>query len=333
MQHSIEDEIENLSSIYMKTNFIEDKDNFLKRKEKILEKILLHESIDIKQLKKLSRVFGGFVNNDLRRQIWPLLLGIDRQDKVNESNHNTSYLDIIEGLKDDNQIGWDVERSLWAIDVTTLWEEEHRLERRIALSNLIKASLSKDKELFYYQGFHDVVSVFMLVYENDQLVFECLNNLCSTFLRDFMKSNFENLPKLLRLLWPLIYYQDAELHDFMISSGIEPFFILSWIITWYSHDIKTLVDISRLFDILLCSHPAYSLYLAVTIIIKYRNEIMSCECEFSIVHSFISKLLENYFVSIDELIPIADKLILEYPPSLVIYTSEPILISLYQQEK
>ena len=43
---------------------------------------------------------------------------------------------------------------------------------------------------------------------------------------------------------------------------MPPFFALSWFITWFAHNLQSLAQISRLFDLLLASHPLMPLYVS-----------------------------------------------------------------------
>lgn len=62
----------------------------------------------------------------------------------------------------------------------------------------------------------------------------------------------------------LAYAQaDLELYRHVSSSGAPPYFALSWLITWFSHNVPALEQISRLFDLFVASHPLMPLYVAV----------------------------------------------------------------------
>lgn len=56
---------------------------------------------------------------------------------------------------------------------------------------------------------------------------------------------------------------DPELYRHVSSSGAPPYFALSWLITWFAHNVPALEQITRLFDLFLASHPLMPLYIAV----------------------------------------------------------------------
>jgi len=69
----------------------------------------------------------------------------------------------------------------------------------------------KHPDLRYYQGYHDIVSVLVLVLtEDSRLCFAVAERISLTFLRDFMRENFESLLPVIQLLFPLLRHFDKE---------------------------------------------------------------------------------------------------------------------------
>ena len=65
-------------------------------------------------------------------------------------------------------------------------------------------------------------------------------------------------------LWLVICWQaDAELAAHITAADVLPYFALSWYITWFAHDVKSLPAAARLFDLFLSSHPLMPLYVGV----------------------------------------------------------------------
>jgi hypothetical protein len=96
----------------------------------------------------------------------------------------------------------------------------------------------RNPSYYYFQGFHDIVSVLMLVFHDDILVFGVLEAMCQKFFSDYMRKDFSVLAKVMKLIMPLIKHADAELYGHLEASCTEPFFATSWLITWLSHDIR-----------------------------------------------------------------------------------------------
>ena len=46
---------------------------------------------------------------------------------------------------------------------------------------------------------------------------------------------------------------------------MPPYFALGWFITWFSHNVQQLDQISRLFDLFMASHPLMPLYVVAQV--------------------------------------------------------------------
>lgn len=148
---------------------------------------------------------------------------------------------------------------------------------RDVLSNTIHAILNKNSELYYYQGFHDFVSVFMLTL-GENLGFYCSEAAARYLIRDYMLETFDaGVIPALDLILKLLQQVDEELYEVIIQAGSQPTFTLSWILTWFSHDLYSFAQVQRIYDACLSQHPLFSLYLAVATIIYNKNKLEEVE--------------------------------------------------------
>lgn len=93
----------------------------------------------------------------------------------------------------------------------------------------------------------------------------------------------------LRLIPDILRASDPRLWRHL--STTEPFFALSGTLTMYAHDITTLGEISRLFDVLLAREPVFSVYMFAQIVINRRDELFDTPSdEPEMLHSILSKL-------------------------------------------
>lgn len=67
---------------------------------------------------------------------------------------------------------------------------------------------------------------------------------------------------------------DAELHQHIQASEVQPFYALSWFITWFAHNIPELDKVARIYDLFLSSHPIMPLYFAAAAM-KVRAELLA----------------------------------------------------------
>lgn len=134
--------------------------------------------------------------------------------------------------------------------------------RKEELSDLINHVLRHYPFLHYFQGFHDICQVFLLVL-GPHMATSCVTRLCLTRIRDFMLSSLSPALAHLHLLPDILQAEDSELCKPL--SQIQPFFALAATLTLFAHDIQDYKDIARLFDALLAREPVFSIYLFATV--------------------------------------------------------------------
>eukprot|EP01114_Cavostelium_apophysatum_P020804 TRINITY_DN7070_c0_g1_i2.p1 TRINITY_DN7070_c0_g1~~TRINITY_DN7070_c0_g1_i2.p1 ORF type:complete len:290 (-),score=45.74 TRINITY_DN7070_c0_g1_i2:105-974(-) len=227
---------------------------------------------------------GGLLNNGLRSKVWPKLLAVERSDVEDD------FSKWIVNHPDTDQVARDIDRSMWRF---TMGKAYLRKLKREQLSRIINTILSRDPELHYYQGFHDIASVFLLV-ANETEAYAMMERLSHNHIRYALNTSLDSTTKLLSLLFPLIAQCDQEVYNFLLNSNVEPFFALSWVLTWFSHGFDRLDIISRLFDFFLATHPLMPLYMGAAIILHFRDHLINnVECEYSAVHGFLSNIPQS----------------------------------------
>ena len=238
---------------------------------------------------------GDQIDRDVARCTWHLLIGSQRSRRLQMKNKHRKKMGALIKKK----------------------------QRR--LSNLINLTLLRTypddgggDRLKYYQGYHDIASIFLIALggggaalsnERDQnsvqaiagsigldLPSRVLAQLSESHLRDAMRSNFLELQTALKLtLFPLISAFDSEVHNHLWQCDMAPFFCLSWVITWFAHDIRDTALVTRLFDAFLVSHPLFPIYMSVAMVCHPLNrvEILTTECDFAEVHQVLAALPKN----------------------------------------
>ncbi|CAO3596991.1 unnamed protein product [Absidia cylindrospora] len=141
----------------------------------------------------------------------------------------------------------------------------------------------------------------------------------STYPKDAMLETMEPILRELGLLDTLLYLQDPELGLFLQETGVLPYYCLSWVITWFSHDLEDVEAIFQLFDIFLCSTPMMPLYTSAALVLMHRNIILTdfSSDDPSELHSYLSKLPQQQNLNIDMVIELAVELETKWDPLLV----------------
>lgn len=160
--------------------------------------------------------------------------------------------------------------------------------RKEELSDLITEVLRRQPYLCYFQGYHDICQVFLLVLEpRDRAA--AVARLSTLRIRDFMLPTLAPALAQLRLIPNIIYAVDPKLCDHL--SQTKPFFALSGTLTMYAHDIQEYGDIARLFDVLLAREAIFSVYMFAQIVLNRSEELFDVPAdEPEMLHSILSKL-------------------------------------------
>ncbi len=190
--------------------------------------------------------------------------------------------------------------------------------RKAELSDLIVEVLRRQPYLSYFQGYHDICQVFLLVLSSSGAV-EPVARLSALRIRDFMLPTFAQALRQLQLIPSILYTVSPKLWDHL--SGTQPFFALSGTLTMYAHDIQSYGDIARLFDVLLSREAVFSVYMFAAIVLSRSDELFETPSdEPEMLHSILSKLPKP--LDIEKLISSTVTLFNQHPPeSLQIWRS------------
>ena len=212
-------------------------------------------------------------------------------------------------------------------------EEEGSDDSYVYVGGDVDKNGADEDRLRYYQGFHDVASIVLSALggaslptaplptvvsdvadeidgDNTDLVpidevassmgltlaCQVLQKLARSHLRDAMRANFHQLQTALKLIvMPLAAAFDPQIHSHLADCEMEPYFCLSWVITWFGHDVRDTAVVKRLYDFFLVSHPLMAVYMSVAMMIHPLNriEILNTDCDFACVHNALADLPKN----------------------------------------
>jgi len=170
--------------------------------------------------------------------------------------------------------------------------------------------LRRNPYLCYFQGYHDICQVFLLVLP-PPIRAPAVARLSALRIRDFMLPSLGPAVSQLRLIPDILRACDPQLWRHL--SGTEPFFALAGMLTMYAHDITTLGEIARLFDVLLAREPVFSVYMFAAIVRSRRDELFDTpQDEPEMLHSILCKLPRP--LNLEALISAARVLFEAHPP-------------------
>jgi hypothetical protein len=134
--------------------------------------------------------------------------------------------------------------------------------------------LRRHPTLCYFQGYHDIVQVLLLVLGAKDAPAP-VARLSLLRIRDFMLSTLEPAISQLELLRPIFRAADPELYSHMPKS--QPSFALAGTITMFAHNIQDYKDITRLFDFFLAHDAVMPIYLFAAVVLSRREELLEIE--------------------------------------------------------
>ncbi|KAI9906548.1 hypothetical protein PsorP6_004258 [Peronosclerospora sorghi] len=243
-----------------------------------------------REVRRLAIAPKGLLSEKFRKELWPFLLTGQTVTRAKLTSCPHTEISAVKTHRDTAQVEKDVARSLWHYDILQGINESERRSKRRALTRIIMGVLNANDELFYFQGYHDIVSVFLLTLGYTKNTLQAVQNVSETYHREPMRSGFEQVMGITRLLFPLLDAADELLYQHLHESRVEPFFALPWIITWFAHQLRHFEDVARLYDVFLVTHPLFSLYVSASILIESRDTILRSELDFGTMHAMLSKL-------------------------------------------
>jgi hypothetical protein len=148
--------------------------------------------------------------------------------------------------------------------------------------------------LCYFQGYHDIVQVFLLVLGPEHAP-AAVARLSLLRIRDFMLSSLDPALSQLELLRPILRAADPVLYQHLPKS--QPSFALAGTITMFAHNIQDYKDITRLFDFFLARHAVMPIYLFAAVVLSKREELLEIEAEDEdILYVMLSKIPDPFDV-------------------------------------
>ncbi|KAI9184476.1 GTPase-activating protein gyp8 [Blastocladiella emersonii ATCC 22665] len=164
-----------------------------------------------------------------------------------------------------------------------------KLRGKAMLQRMLVRLVSRYPFLHYYQGLHDICTILLLVL-GERMGTCAAEVLALYYLRDAMHKSLEPVMQQMRVVLPLIKMESKPIYTLLEECELHPYFCLSWVIGWFSHDLTSFDAVCRLFDFFLCSNPVMPVYLSAAIVLRQHDDLMDLDRDFALVHSFLSKV-------------------------------------------
>ncbi|KAB0798284.1 hypothetical protein PPYR_09277 [Photinus pyralis] len=276
-----------------------------KSKRLQIEEVLKSGDSVLETWRRLALSRYGLVNDDLRRQVWPLLLNVDP-----DPSEKAPLLSELSQHSEYSQVVLDVNRSLKRFPPGIPYRQ--RLALQDQLTVLILRVIMKYPHLRYYQGYHDVAITFLLVV-GETVAFRIMERLSTDHLRECMEPTMEKTSYTLTYIYPILQREDLDLYEFMDRAMVGTMFALPWYLTWFGHSLNQYRDVVRLYDYFLASPPLMPLYVTASLVIDRRQEVFDVGCDMASIHCLLSQIPDN--LDFESILERASDLYKKYPPS------------------
>jgi Rab-GTPase-TBC domain len=147
------------------------------------------------------------------------------------------------------------------------------------LENLLKIWFSQHIGIKYSQGLDSIAAVCVCCFEDDEpAAYHCFDLIVKKYLLDVMQHE-ELIGSFLLLLRNLVSFIDPVLSQHLNTHNINPeMYATSWLLTLYSRnpytDMFSLSSIYSLWDLMLQKPPEFIFFIAFSILIQFRKEIL-----------------------------------------------------------
>lgn len=92
-------------------------------------------------------------------------------------------------------------------------------------------------------------------------------------------------------------------------------FALPWFLTWFGHSLNQYKDVVRLYDFFLATPSLMPLYVATSLVVERRNEILAESCDMASVHCLLSQIPDN--LDFEAILRRARRFYRDYPPKSI----------------
>ena len=76
-------------------------------------------------------------------------------------------------------------------------------------------------------------------------------------IRDYLEPTLACSIAHCEIVYAVLHRTDPLLYAHLVAADLLPHFSVSWILTWFTHDIDDLDTIRRVFDACIAQHPFY----------------------------------------------------------------------------
>jgi len=285
----------------------------------------------IQNKEALFRQIGlGGVSESIRAEVWKFLLGYFPFDSTHEQRQIIRSQKRQEYFVYKNQwksITEEQERNFFKFQ-----DRRHRIQKDVVrtdrlldyfegddnphltlLNDILLTYSFYNFNLGYIQGMNDLVSVLLILMEDEVDTFWCFKGLMQQLASNFDKKQ-SGIHKQLEQLAKFLETLDNALYQFLVvRECANMFFCFRWLLILFKREFS-LEDVTSIWEAIWSHNPTdhFQLFIALAILITYRDQIMSEEenMQFEDILKFLNELA--YKIDKDAIIYTAEYLLKKY---------------------
>ncbi len=152
---------------------------------------------------------------------------------------------------------------------------------------VLNSFFAKNTQLKYIQGFHDVASIFLVIFGSSPGYY-MMEKAGKTYFKDYLTKDLGTIGvSMSKLIMELLLKKDKDfeqIFECFEDMNMLPF-IISWVLTWFSHVFTSVKTICRIWDYILSTGPHGIIYLTTGIILTTKADLLSQCPELDVLQS------------------------------------------------
>ena len=201
-----------------------------------------------------------------RSQIWAALLGVKpNYQKLYDSADKETESPI------DKQIEVDIPRCHQYNEFLASSEGHIKLKR------LLKAFLSSNSELVYWQGLDSLAATFLVInFHCEAIAFASMRNFIHKYVHNFfIKDNSPVMQEYLAVFSQLIAFHAPQLYNHLFEIGFQPeLYAIPWFLTVFTH-VFPLEKIFHIWNKLLLNNNSFPLFIGLGILWQLKANLLT----------------------------------------------------------
>ncbi|XP_053219225.1 small G protein signaling modulator 1 isoform X8 [Podarcis raffonei] len=274
--------------------------------------MFLQDSTSYEEKELLRLVYFGGVQHEIRKAVWPFLLGhyrfgMSEAERKQSSQSGSSGPQNLTRLQSDSSGSTQPELlDMYTVNLHRIEKDVQRCDRNYwyfspanleKLRNIMCSYVWHHIDIGYVQGMCDLLAPLLVILDDEAIAFSCFTELMKRMNQNFphggaMDTHFANMRSLIQIL-------DSELFELMHQNGDYTHFYFCY--RWFLLDFKRELVYNDVFSVwetiwaaAQISSSHYVLFIALALVEVYRDIILENNMDFTDIIKFFNEMAERH---------------------------------------